>query len=105
MDELKMAAHMRDVMLSADRVKNEKLEATLEHFKRHMKERESTLEDKEKGILDLRRKNVTLDGQKIRVQDGAEKLIQTELPKFWGSIGGRTAAAQFHLHDGQSAGH
>jgi|GEM_PF-2061628 len=39
------------------------------------------------------RKNVTLDGQKIRVQDGAEKLIQTELPKFWGSIGGRTAAA------------
>lgn len=80
MDELKMAAHMRDVMLSADRVKNEKLEATLEHFKRHLKERESTLEDKEKGILELRRKNVTLDNFRFVLDHRVHQLMEERGP-------------------------
>ena len=61
MGELKMSNHARNVVLTAEKVRNAKLEATLRHFKRHMEERESTLEDKELGILHLRRKNVTLD--------------------------------------------
>ena len=54
MDELKTSSHARNVLLTAEKVRNAKLEATLRHFKRHMEERESTLEDKEVAILSLR---------------------------------------------------
>ena len=61
MDELKAETHRQEAALAGHKAKNVRLEATLEHFRRHMRERESTLEDKEASVHDLRRKNSTLD--------------------------------------------
>jgi|GEM_PF-1596102 len=40
------------------------------------------------------RQHVFLNGQRVRLTDGAEDLIKTTLPKFWGSLGGRPAGDQ-----------
>ncbi len=78
--ELKMSNHARNVVLTAEKVRNAKLEATLRHFKRHMEERESTLEDKELGILHLRRKNVTLDNFRFVLDHRVEQLMKERGP-------------------------
>ena len=61
MDELKTLSHARNVLLASQKVSNARIQGTAEHFKCHLEERESTLENKELTILSLRRKNVTLD--------------------------------------------
>lgn len=43
MDELKQEAHRQDMSLTSHKLRNEKLEGTLEHFKRHMQVREAPL--------------------------------------------------------------
>jgi len=80
MDELKTSSHARNVLLTAEKVRNAKLEATLRHFKRHMEERESTLEDKELSILRLRRKNVTLDNFRFVLDHRLQQLVDERSP-------------------------
>jgi len=80
LDALKTASHARNVLLTAEKVRNAKLEATLRHFKRHMEERESTLEDKELSILNLRRKNVTLDNFRLVLDHRVQRLVQERGP-------------------------
>ena len=80
MDELKTSSHARNVLLTAEKVRNAKLEATLRHFKRHMEERESTLEDKELSILNLRRKNVTLDNFRFVLDHRVQQLMEERGP-------------------------
>ena len=80
MDELKTSSHARNVLLTAEKVRNAKLEATLRHFKRHMEERESTLEDKELSILRLRRKNVTLDNFRFVLDHRVQQLMEERGP-------------------------
>merc|ERR1719498_2313498 len=80
MDELKTSSHARNVLLTAEKVRNAKLEATLRHFKRHMEERESTLEDKEVAILSLRRKNVTLDNFRFVLDHRVQQLMEERGP-------------------------
>ena len=80
MDELKTSSHARNVLLTAEKVRNAKLEATLKHFKRHMEERESTLEDKELSILSLHRKNVTLDNFRFVLDHRVQQLLEERGP-------------------------
>ena len=49
------------MLYALERGKREKLEATMHHFEEHMHERELTLAEKERAILDLRSNNLTLD--------------------------------------------
>jgi len=80
LDALKTASHARTVLLTAEKVRNAKLEATLRHFKRHMEERESTLEAKELSILNLRRKNVTLDNFRFVLDHRVQQLVEERGP-------------------------
>jgi hypothetical protein len=80
LNALKTASHARTVLLTAEKVRNAKLEATLRHFKRHMEERESTLEDKELSILNLRRKNVTLDNFRFVLDHRVQQLVEERGP-------------------------
>ena len=45
-----------------------------------MEERESTLEDKELSILNLRRKNVTLDNFRLVLDHRVQRLVQERGP-------------------------
>ena len=45
-----------------------------------MEERESTLEDKEKGILELRRKNITLDNFRFVLDHRVQQLMEERGP-------------------------
>lgn len=80
MDELKTSSHARNVLLIGEKVRNAKLEATLRHFKHHMEQRESTLEDKELLILELRRKNVTLDNFRFVLDRRVQQLVNERGP-------------------------
>lgn len=80
LNALKTASHARTVLLTAEKVRNAKLEATLRHFKRHMEERESTLEDKELSIFNLRRKNVTLDNFRFVLDHRVQQLVEERGP-------------------------
>jgi len=80
MDELKAETHRQDSALLAHKARNAKMEATLEHFRRHMTERESTLEDKEKSILELRRTNQTLDNFRFILDHRVGQLMDERGP-------------------------
>ena len=80
MDELKTSSHARNVILIGEKVRNYKLEATLRHFKRHLHQRESTLKNKELTILDLRRKNVTLDNFRFVYDHRVHRLAEERSP-------------------------
>jgi WD40 repeat protein len=80
MDTVKGETHRVDQALAGHKVKNQKMEATLEHFKRHMQERESTLEDKEAAILELRRRNTTLDNFRFVLDHRVQQLVEERGP-------------------------
>ena len=61
MQETQRSSAARDMLYALEKGKREKLEATMHHFEEHMHERELTLAEKEKAILDLRSNNLTLD--------------------------------------------
>jgi cilia- and flagella-associated protein 57 len=79
-EELKTETHRQDIALADHKLRNAKLEATLEHFKRHMVERESTLADKEKAIMDLRRTNTTLDNFRFVLDHRVQQLLEERAP-------------------------
>jgi chromosome segregation ATPase len=78
--DLKTETHKQDANLAALKAKNAKMESTLEHFRRHMRERESTLEGKEAGIVDLRRKNLTLDNFRFVLDHRVAQLMEERGP-------------------------
>jgi len=78
--DLKSETHKQDANLVGLKAKNAKMESTLEHFRRHMRERESTLEGKEAGIVDLRRKNLTLDHFRFVLDHRAAQLMEERGP-------------------------
>lgn len=80
LEELKVEATKQDELLAAHKQKNAKAEATLEHFKRHMVERESTLQEKEKGIMELRRQNATLDNFRFVLDNRVTQLVDERAP-------------------------
>jgi len=80
LDGVKAETHRVDQALTGHKVKNQKMEATLEHFKRHMQERESTLEDKETAILELRRRNTTLDNFRFVLDHRVQQLVEERGP-------------------------
>jgi prophage DNA circulation protein len=79
-EELKSETHRQDLALAEHKLRNSKLEATLEHFRRHMVERESTLSDKEMAIQNLRRTNVTLDNFRFVLDHRVQQLLEERAP-------------------------
>jgi hypothetical protein len=59
--EVQRSGAARDMLHALERGRREKLEATLHHLEGHMHEREVTLAEKERAILELRSNNLTLD--------------------------------------------
>ncbi|CAM9955369.1 unnamed protein product [Laminaria digitata] len=61
MQETQRSSSAREMMFALEKAKRERLEATMHHFEQHMHQRELTLAEKEKTILELRSNNTTLD--------------------------------------------
>ena len=59
--ELTLASKHRQTLLMNERKEKQKLQDTIEHYKKNLLEREEALAEKEKVILDLRNSTRTLE--------------------------------------------
>ncbi|CAM9256888.1 unnamed protein product [Chrysoparadoxa australica] len=80
MQEITRSSNARDMLYMLEKGKREKLEATMHHFEQHMHERELTLAEKEKIILDLRSNNMTLDNFRFVLDHRLQQLMEERGP-------------------------
>jgi WD40 repeat protein/uncharacterized protein YoxC len=80
MQEFKISSHARDVLLSTEKAKNAKLEATLQNYERHFEQCKSNLIEKDKEMTQLKSSNRILENFRSVLDHRVDELVQEKNP-------------------------